>query len=43
MTGYTQSGIFERAQKIKPLAFLEKPVEIYTLKPVIDSYFCNKL
>ncbi len=42
MTGYTESGIFERAQKVKPLAFLEKPVEIHTLKPVIDSYFRDK-
>jgi len=42
MTGYTESGIYERAQKVKPLAFLEKPVEIHTLKPVIDSYFNEK-
>ena len=43
MTGYTESDIFERAQKVKPLAFLEKPVEIHTLRPVIDSYFRDKL
>ena len=42
MTGYTESDIFESAQKVKPLAFLEKPVEIHTLKSVIDSYFSDK-
>lgn len=39
MTGYNDAGIIERAQKVKPVAFLEKPVEIYNIKPVIDSIF----
>ena len=39
MTGYNESSIFERAQKINPVAYLEKPIEIYDVKPVIDSVF----
>ena len=39
MTGYNESSIFERAQKIKPVGYLEKPVEIYDIKPIIESIF----
>ena len=39
MTGYNESSIFERAQKINPAGYLEKPVEIYDIKPIIDSIF----
>ena len=39
MTGYNESSIFERAKVINPVAFLEKPVEIYDIKPIIDSLF----
>jgi CheY-like chemotaxis protein len=39
MTGYTESNLFNRAKKVNPVAYLEKPVGIDTLKPVIDSIF----
>ncbi|MCD4818396.1 MAG: response regulator [Candidatus Cloacimonetes bacterium] len=39
MTGYSESNIFVRAQKVNPIAYLHKPVEIYNLKPVIESIF----
>ena len=39
MTGYNESSIFERAQKINPAAYLEKPVEIYDIKPIIDAIY----
>ena len=39
MTGYNESSILERAQKINPVGYLEKPVEIYNIKPIIDSVF----
>ena len=39
MTGYNESSIFERAQKINPVAYLEKPIEIYDVKPIIDAFF----
>ena len=37
MTGYATEEIKERAQKINPLVFLEKPVDIYLLKQIIDT------
>ena len=39
MTGYNETNIFERAQKINPVACLGKPIEFFELKPVIDSIF----
>ena len=39
MTGYDESLIFERAQKLKPVAYLTKPVGIWNLKLIIDSIF----
>ena len=39
MTGYNESSIYERAQKIKPVGYLEKPVEIYDIKPILDTLF----
>lgn len=39
MTGYNEPAIFERAQKIKPVAYLLKPVEIWDLKPILESIF----
>jgi len=39
MTGYNEIAIFERAQKINPVAYLEKPVEIYDIEPIIKSIF----
>ncbi|MCK5148994.1 response regulator [bacterium] len=38
MTGYNKSNLFIRAHKVHPVAYLEKPVEIYDLKPIIESY-----
>ncbi len=37
MTGYDEPNIFERAQKINPVAYLIKPVEIWDLKPILES------
>ena len=39
MTGYNESSIYERAQKINPVGYLEKPVEIYDIKPILDKLF----
>ena len=39
MTGYTDPKVYERAQKIKPLAYLIKPIEIWNLKPIFESLF----
>ena len=39
MTGYNEIEMFNRAQKINPVSYLEKPVEIIDLKPIIDSIF----
>ena len=39
MTGYEEPEIYERAQKIKPIAFLTKPIEIWDLKPIFESIF----
>ncbi|MEA1877588.1 MAG: response regulator [Bacteroidota bacterium] len=39
MTGYENKQVDERIQKINPVAFLIKPVEIRDLKPVLESLF----
>ena len=39
MTGYEEPKIYERAQKIRPVAYLTKPVEIWDLKPIFESIF----
>ncbi|EPG75408.1 response regulator receiver domain protein [Leptospira fainei serovar Hurstbridge str. BUT 6] len=39
ITGYSDLSIRERAAKITPLAYLVKPIEINTLKSVIESCF----
>lgn len=39
MTGYTQSNLFEKAQKVNHVAYFEKPVEVYDLEPVFESIF----
>lgn len=39
MTGYNDIEMFNRAQKINPVSYLEKPIEIIDLKPIIDSIF----
>jgi CheY-like chemotaxis protein len=37
MTGYATEGIKERTNKIHPLAFLEKPVNINLVKQIVDT------
>ncbi|MFC1898464.1 response regulator [Candidatus Cloacimonadota bacterium] len=37
MTGYSEHSLVDRAKEVKPVAYLEKPVELYDLQPVIDS------
>ena len=37
MTGYSNSEIKERALRTGPLAYLEKPVNIYDIKALLDS------
>ena len=39
MTGYEEPAVIERAKKIKPVAYLNKPLEIWDIKPVIESIF----
>ena len=39
MTGYTESNLFEKAQKVDHAAYFEKPIEIYDLEPVFESIF----
>ncbi|MCD4817619.1 MAG: response regulator [Candidatus Cloacimonetes bacterium] len=39
MTGYPERNLFERAQKVNPAAYFQKPIEIYDLKPIIDDLF----
>ena len=39
MTGYEGAEIVKRAQKINPIAYLTKPVEIWELKPLLESIF----
>jgi CheY-like chemotaxis protein len=41
MSGYATEEIKERTQKIKPLAFLEKPVDIYLVKQIINTLIMN--
>jgi len=39
MTGYNEPNFLKRAEKVNPVGYLEKPVEIYNLQPLIDSVF----
>ena len=39
MTGYPEKSLIERAQYINPVGYFQKPVEIYDLKPIIDTIF----
>ena len=39
MTGYNEKAIYECAQKVNPVAYLEKPIEIFEIQPIIDSVF----
>ena len=36
MTGHSENNKLIRIQEINPLAYLEKPVEIYELKPLLN-------
>jgi len=37
MTGYEEDTVIDKANKVKPIAFITKPVEIWDLKPVLES------
>jgi len=39
MSGYEKSEVYEQAQRMKPIAYPTKPVEIWDLKPIFDSIF----
>ena len=39
MTGYIEPDVVVRAKKTNPVAYLIKPVEIWDLKPVLESIF----
>jgi len=39
MTGHSESDKSMRIQEVNPIAYLEKPVEIYELKPLLESIF----
>lgn len=39
ITSYNDQKMKGRAREIDPLAFLEKPLEIYKLKRIIDMHF----
>ena len=39
MTGFNDTNIHKKAQKINPVAYLEKPIEAYEVIPIIESLF----
>ena len=39
MTGFTESNIFKKAQELNPVAYLEKPVEVYDITPILEKLF----
>jgi len=39
MTGYSKLEFTARAQKLNPLAYFNKPIEVETLTPLIDKTF----
>ncbi|RLC47277.1 MAG: hypothetical protein DRI23_11505 [Candidatus Cloacimonadota bacterium] len=39
MTGYSKLEFTSRAQKLNPLGYFNKPVEVETLAPLIDKTF----
>ncbi|OPX27357.1 MAG: hypothetical protein B1H06_04815 [Candidatus Cloacimonas sp. 4484_143] len=39
MTGYSQFEINDKVKELNPICFINKPVEVEMLKPVIDEYF----
>lgn len=42
ITGYTDSGLRERARQVDPLDFFVKPVNIRQLISVIENFFQNR-
>jgi CheY-like chemotaxis protein len=42
MTGYNEANILDRSKTINAVAYLEKPIEIYDLKPIIDAIFAEE-
>ncbi|RLC56678.1 MAG: response regulator [Candidatus Cloacimonadota bacterium] len=39
MTGFNDTNIHKKAQDINPVAYLEKPIEVYDVTPIIESVF----
>ena len=39
MTGYSKMEITDRARKINPIGYFNKPVEVEMLKPLLDKMF----
>ncbi|NQT65663.1 MAG: response regulator [FCB group bacterium] len=39
MTGFSDINVRKRAHKINPVGYLEKPVEVYEVTPIIESLF----
>ncbi len=39
MTGFNDTDIHKRAHEINPVGYLEKPVEVYEVTPIIKSLF----
>jgi len=39
MSGYINNDIIDRAEQLKPLAYLTKPFNLAELQSIIDSYF----
>jgi len=37
MTGYNTNSTIQRAKAINPTGYLEKPIELYDLEPIIQS------
>jgi len=39
MTGFNDTNIIKKAKEINPVAYLEKPIEVYEVIPIIESLF----
>ena len=39
MTGFSDINVQKRAHEINPVGYLEKPVEVYEVTPIIESLF----
>jgi len=39
ITGFNETKIYERAQNLKPIAYLQKPFDIWQITDIIESLF----